>query len=89
LAPSIAVEVLSESNTRGEMERKRREYFKAGVEVVWIVDPESRTVDVYTTLQEFITLTEKDKLDGGAVLPGFTLSLRDLFSELDLAAPQP
>ena len=89
LAPSIAVEVLSESNTRGEMERKRREYFKAGVEVVWIVDPESRTVDVYTSLQKLITLTEMDTLDGGAVLPGFTLPLRDLFSELDLAAPQP
>ncbi len=41
LAPDLVVEVLSESNTRAEMERKRGEYFAAGVRLVWEVDPES------------------------------------------------
>ena len=83
LAPDLAVEVLSKSNTAGEMARKRREYFAAGVRLVWFVDPEARTVEVYTALEQSILLREEDTLDGGAVLPGFVLSLRELFAELD------
>jgi Uma2 family endonuclease len=48
LVPDLAVEVLSTSNTRREMIRKRAEYFDAGVELVWMVDPKSRSVEVYT-----------------------------------------
>lgn len=45
--PSLAVEVLSASNTKAEMTRKLRDYFEAGVELVWYVDPSDRTVRVY------------------------------------------
>jgi Uma2 family endonuclease len=83
VAPDLAVEVLSASNTPAEMERKRGEYFRAGVRLVWIADPGSRTVDVYTSPDQVTRLTEADTLDGGAVLPGFALSLRDWFAELD------
>jgi Uma2 family endonuclease len=83
LAPDLAVEILSKSNTSGEMARKRREYFAAGVRLVWCVDPEARTVEVYTAPERSILLREEDTLDGGTVLPGFTLSLRELFAELD------
>jgi len=83
LAPDLAVEVLSESNTPAEMARKRREYFQAGVTLVWIVDPDPRTVAVYTSPTEFVTLRESDILDGGSVLPGFVLPLDQLFAELD------
>jgi Uma2 family endonuclease len=83
LAPDLAVEVLSASNTPGEMARKRQEYFAAGVVLVWQIDPEARTVEVYTTADVFTTLGERDTLNGGAVLPGFTLPLSDLFAELD------
>lgn len=83
LAPDLAVEVLSESNTPAEMARKRREYFQAGVTLVWIVDPDPRTVAVYTSPAEFVTLRESDTLDGGSVLPGFVLPLDQLFAELD------
>jgi Uma2 family endonuclease len=86
LAPSLAVEVLSEGNTKGEMERKRHEYFQAGVSLVWIVDPEARTVTVYTSFDDATILTETDTLDGGNVLPGFTLALRELFAQLDRTA---
>ena len=48
LVPELAVEVLSESNTRGEMQRKLKEYFLAGSQLVWRVDPVARKVDVYT-----------------------------------------
>lgn len=83
LAPDLAVEVLSESNTEGEMERKLREYFEAGVILVWLIDPKSRTVTVYTAVDQFVVLNERQTLDGGPVLPGFSLPLVDLFAELD------
>jgi Uma2 family endonuclease len=83
LAPDLAVEVLSEGNTVAEMQRKRREYFEAGVCLVWIVDGVARTVEVYTEIENPVVLREGQMLDGGAVLPGFTLDLAALFAELD------
>ena len=83
LCPNLAVEVLSQSNTRGEMARKRRDYFGAGVELVWEIDPEDRTVVVYTSATAGTTLGVADSLDGGTVLPGFVLPVRELFAELD------
>jgi Uma2 family endonuclease len=77
--PDLAVEVLSASNTRREMERKRREYFAAGTRLVWEVNPAQRTVDVYTDPDNFVRLDESQSLDGGDVLPGFTLSIRRWF----------
>ncbi len=85
--PEIAVEVLSPSNTRREMERKRHEYFSAGTQLVWIVDIDERTVTVYMAPEQLTVLHENDTLDGGAVLPGFTLSLKELFAELDEQEP--
>ena len=80
LAPDLAVEVLSEGNTKGEMERKLKDYFFAGVRLVWYIDLKKRTAAVYTSPDEGATLTEDQSLDGGAVLPGFRLSLRKLFA---------
>jgi Uma2 family endonuclease len=84
LAPDLAVEVLSPSNTPGEMALKRGEYLQAGVRLVWEVDPDARTVAVYTAPAAPVqTLGINDTLDGGTVLPGFTLPLTQLFGELD------
>jgi len=83
LAPDLVVEVLSESNTKKEMAKKRDEYFSVGVRLVWEVDPEARTVAVYTGPEAYTVLDAERILDGGTVLPGFTLSLRELFAELD------
>jgi len=83
LVPDLAVEVLGENNTAREMERKRTEYFAAGVRLLWIVDPTVRTVEVWTSLESSKKLSAADTLDGGEVLPGFTLPLRSLFAELD------
>ena len=65
------------------MTRKVREYFDSGCRLVWLVDPRSRTVAVYTSLAKPIVLTEKQTLTGGDVLPGFRLPLRKLFGLLD------
>ena len=83
LAPDLAVEVLSAGNTPGEMARKRQEYFAAGVRLVWLVDPVARTVEVFTAPEQSTVLHEEHALEGGAVLPGLALPLRELFAELD------
>jgi Uma2 family endonuclease len=84
LVPDLAVGVLKPSNTRQEMARKRDHYFTAGVRLVWEVNPKTRSVKVYTGPDQFMKLGEEDILEGGEVLPGFALPLRELFSELDL-----
>jgi Uma2 family endonuclease len=81
-APDLAVEVLSPSNTAKEMERKLHDYFEAGVKLVWYVDPVPRTVRVITAPEESQLLREDETLQGGTILSGFTLSLKELFGEL-------
>ncbi len=83
LAPDLAVEVLSAGNTKKEMDRKLRDYFQAGARLVWYVDPKTRTITVYTAPDQATKLTVKDTLDGGDVLPGFSLPLRELFDRTD------
>lgn len=83
LFPDLAVEVLSESNTPREMELKRIDYFGAGTRLVWQVDPQSRQVEIFTSVEQRQVLDSTQVLDGGDVLPGFTLSLADLFAALD------
>lgn len=70
VAPDLVVEVLSPSNTAREMDGKNREYFAAGVRLVWLVDPHTRTVHVLTAPDESRTLKISQTLTGGSVLPG-------------------
>ena len=69
------------------MDRKRQEYFKAAVRLVWVVDPEERTVAVYVEPERAVIFDATVTLDGGDVLPGFALPLPKLFGELDRQAP--
>jgi Uma2 family endonuclease len=89
LAPALAVEVLSEGNTPREMQRKVRDYFLAGVRVVWFVDPMRRTVQVLSAPDESVTLTESDTVEGGDLLPGLALSVRKIFAEVPPPAAKP
>jgi Uma2 family endonuclease len=79
LYPDIAVEVLSDSNTRREMENKLQEYFKAGTKLVWYVDLTSKSVEVFTSPTQVTRLSGSDVLNGGDVLPGFEVALPTLF----------
>lgn len=81
--PGLAVEVLSPSNGASEISRKTRIYLTFGVRLVWIVDPESRTVAVHSPDRTSVTLIEGDILSGGDVLPGFSMPVTDVFAELD------
>jgi Uma2 family endonuclease len=86
--PDLAVEILCPGNTTAELARKRRDYFAAGTRLVWQVDWRSRTVNVYTAPDEFTTLAESGTLDGGDVLPGFTLPVRSIFVNQPPAGPK-
>ncbi len=81
LAPDLAIEVISRGNTRQEMERKLGEYFAAGVRLVWYIYPGPREAWVYTSAENHRVVHENESLDGGDVLPGFTLPLAELFAE--------
>ena len=83
LHPNLAVEVLSSSNTKSEMENKRRDYFSWGVQLVWQLDPAARVMQVFTEPDQFTTIDENGALDGGEVLPGFILQLARLFVDAD------
>jgi Uma2 family endonuclease len=78
LAPDLAVEVLSKSNTKREIDRKLREYFAAGTRLAGVIDPEKRIANVYTSARRSKRTTENQALDGGSVLPGFVLPLQEV-----------
>jgi Uma2 family endonuclease len=88
LYPDLAVEVLSPSNSKGEIKRKLREYFLSGTRLVWLVDLRKRTVTVHTAPDRSSTLGEEATLDGGDVLPGLALPLLDVFAQVP-RDPQP
>lgn len=78
-APDLAVEILSPGNTKREMTEKRRDYFAAGTKLVWMIDTKKQTVSVYRTVEECRVIEADGSLDGEDVLPGFSLSLKELF----------
>ncbi len=80
LAPDLAAEILSPSDTKAEIEEKVQAYLDAGVPLVWVVDPQRRTIRVRPADGRERLLTEADELDGGKVLPGFRMPVARLFS---------
>ena len=80
LAPDLAVEVISPSNSAPEMSRRVRLYLDAGVRLVWIVDPYERTITVYAPDRTARMFIDGETLDGGDVLPGFRLAVDDIFA---------
>src|SRR4051794_3805293 len=76
LAPDLAIEVLSKTNTTDEMAQKLREYFGSGTRLVWVIEPATRTVSVYHRPGEpTCVLDEHSMLDGEQVVPGFTFAV--------------
>ena len=78
--PDLAVEVISPSDTVGEIEDKVRMWLERGTRLVWVVSPKLCNVTVYRSLTDIETLTEKDTLNGGDVVPGFQFPISEIFS---------
>lgn len=79
--PELCVEVVSPTDRAEDVREKTEEYLRAGVSLVWVVYPRIQVVDVYEPGGVIRTLRRADALDGGPVLPGFTLPLAGLFPQ--------
>ena len=82
-APDLAVEVLSPDQPAGEFADKLQFYLLHRVRLVWVVDPEARTIRVYRPGEGARLLQAGDTLDGGDVLPGFSVPVDDIFAEIE------
>ena len=79
VAPDLAVEVVSPSDTATAVQAKVEEYFAAGTLLVWVVYPDSRSVPVHRSLREVEALHEGNELDGRAVFDDFGVLVDELF----------
>ena len=79
LAPDLAIEVLSPSETASDLEEKLDDYLIAGTPLVWVVDPARRTVMIVAADAPVRWLREGDTLDGGSVVPKFACAVSDIF----------
>ena len=80
-APLLAVEVRSKRNTWPEMRAKAARYLESGTAMVWLVDPETRTVELHRADAAPQTLTGAELIEGGAALPGFRVAASELFPD--------
>ena len=83
VVPDIAAKVLSEGNTVAEIAQKRRELFAAGTSILWIFDPRTRSVAVYTSPTHYTMVDVNGALTGGDVLPSLRIPLAEVFAEID------
>ncbi len=79
VVPDLVAEVRSPNDSRREVRAKAEMWLSHGVRLVWVVHPDTRTIDVYRADAPVATLAEDAALDGGDVLPGFTCPVRAVF----------
>ena len=77
--PDLAVEIVSPTNTASLLQAKVLDYLRAGVRLVWVVYPETRTVAEHTPLAQSRFLGNGDELDGRSVLPGLRVRIAEVF----------
>ena len=82
LAPDLAVEVLSPDETAAQLVERMDDYLAAGTRLLWVVDPDRRTVAIYSPVAPVRSLRAGDVLDGGDVVPGFAVPVVGLFAGL-------
>jgi Uma2 family endonuclease len=78
--PDLAVEVISPSDRRAAVLEKVALFLQAGTRTVWVVEPDARSVTVYTPDDPARMLGESDMLDGGDVLPGLAIPVAEILS---------
>jgi Uma2 family endonuclease len=79
-APDLAVEVVSPSDRPAEVTAKVQDWLRAGCLVVWVVDPEDRTITIHRGPQDVTILGPGDTLVAADLLPGFSMPLADIFA---------
>ena len=78
--PDLVAEVISPTDTYGDVAQKVQDWLGAGVRVVWVVDPVARTVAVHRAGTAVRVYGEEDTLSGGDVLPGFECKVSEIFA---------
>jgi Uma2 family endonuclease len=86
VVPDLAIEVISPTNLATEVIAKLGEYFRAGVQRVWVIYPRDAQIYVYDSPTVVRILTRADRLVDKSILPGLSLPLSDLFESGDQAA---
>ncbi len=86
--PDVAVEVISPTDVYYEVEAKVEEYLDAGVPLVWLINPDNRSVRVFRAGQPVVQLRATDELTGEDVLPGFRCPVAELFPPQPAAKPK-
>lgn len=85
VAPDLAVEVISPSESTRQIHHKVTTYLQGGTRVVWVVYPDEAVVEVWTLGTDdaptLLTLTQDESLDGRDILPGFTLPIAHIFPD--------
>lgn len=89
LPPDLAVEVVSPNDLAYEVEAKVQDYLEAGVRLIWVVYPPTRTVQVFRGDGTIALVRPGGELVGEEVLPGFRCRVGDLFASLTPAATAP
>lgn len=79
MAPDLAIEVLSPSESASELEEKLDDYMVSGTRLIWVVDPRRRTVRIVSADSPVRWVHEGEALDGGVVIPGFNCQVSDIF----------
>jgi Uma2 family endonuclease len=79
-APDLAVEVISPDDSHVEVEKKVFDWLEAGTRMVVAVNPRRRSVTLYQSQSDITILTETAVMGGGDVVPGFQLTLREIFA---------
>ena len=79
VVPDLVVEIASPGDSRAEVNEKALMWLSFGVRLVWVVHPDTRTIDAHRANHPVATLRAADDLDGLDVLPGFTCKVRDVF----------
>ncbi|HLF29031.1 MAG TPA: Uma2 family endonuclease [Anaerolineae bacterium] len=79
VVPDLAVEVVSPNDRWSEIEEKVDDYLAAGVRMIWVVNPKTRSVHVYRPSSDARRILESDTLQGEEVLSGFAVPAKDLF----------
>ncbi len=80
MPPDVAVEVVSRTDTFGAVNLKVTQYLDVGVRMVWLINPDLRTVDVYQPGEPSRRFNAGDTLAGDPVIPGFALPVSELFT---------
>ena len=79
IPPDVAVEVISPNDVYYDVEAKVEEYLDAGVPLVWLINPDNRSVRVFRAGKPVVQLRVHDELTGDDILPGFQCSVAELF----------